>query len=84
MITPSLELWKSPQIHNLMKTQYYHPVLMEPKSEKLTCKIKPNRRSFQWRLLQKAPIFETLRGCYYGSAALHKLHGSIKESSNNM
>lgn len=46
----SLESWQSPQIHNLIKAQYYHLVLMGPRSEKLTFRVKPNRKQFQWIL----------------------------------
>ena len=77
----SLELWQSPQTYNLIKTQYYHSVLMEPRSEKLTCRVKPDRRQFQWRPHLKALLTEALKGFYHESAPPHKLHGSIRQSS---
>lgn len=78
----SLELWQSPRTFHLIKTQYYYTILMEPRSEKLTCRVKPNRRQFQWRLHLKALLTEALRGFYYESAPMHKLHGSIRQSSS--
>lgn len=54
----SLELWQNPQIHSLIKAQYFRSILTETRSGKLTYAVKPNRQ-FQQRLHLKYSLLRS-------------------------
>ena len=79
IVINSLELWQSPRTFHLIKTQYCYTILMEPRSEKWTCRVKPNRRQFQWRLIWRPYLLRhwedfivSLHQCTHSTAARYR------------